>query len=166
MLHFEFLNKNDFNQHAECLFEILATNMNKIAPSGSTYNDDYIVWKEAVGEGIKKEKRQIIVIFLNDVIIGFFQYFINNDMFMMEEIQFKEEQQGKNNIFRDLYSFVFSVLPNNIKYVEAYANKLNDKSNAILLRLGLKKIGENKSGKSYHYRGNFSDLLAWYNRTK
>ena len=80
---------------------------------------------------------------------------------MMEEIQFKPEYQGKG-AFRDLYGFVLSNIKIDIQFVEAYANIKNTKSIAILQKLGLLNIGLNKNGRSYHFKGKFSDLVKWY----
>lgn len=77
---------------------------------------------------------------------------------MMEEIQFKPEYQGRN-VFRALYGFL--LLKEDIKFVEAYANTSNHKSIGILEKLGLSKIGTNKNGNSYHFRGKYSDLIKW-----
>ena len=166
MLSFTFLPKNKFNQFSEKLFEILSENMTKIAPTGNAYLEDYQTWNNAVGEGIKKDNRQIIIISSNTEIIGYFQYYTDNDIFMMEEIQLAPKYQGESNVFRLLYGFVLAELSSDIQFVEAYANKLNEKSNCILKRLGLKIIGENKSKTSFHYSGYFSDLLNWYNHIK
>ena len=45
---------------------------------------------------------------------------------------------------------------------------MNDKtikelaSIGILGKLGLKVVGENKSEKSFHFKGSFEDLTAWH----
>ena len=83
----------------------------------------------------------------------------------MEEIQIMESYQGKYNIFRDLYGFVFEQIKEDICFVEAYANKQNIKSLGILEKMGLSTIGENRNGISYHLRGTYTDLKMWYNKT-
>ncbi len=158
---FEYLNKPDFPTIACDIFNILADNMEIIAPTGNTREEDYKCWYEAVNDGLKREKRQIVLIKDADSIIGFFQYYTNSDTFMMEEIQFKPEYQGKN-IFRSLYGFLIPNIKDDIKFVEAYANTTNHKSMGILGKLGLAKIGINKNGRSFHFRGNYSDLIKWY----
>ena len=50
------------------------------------------------------------------------------------------------------------ILPPEVEFVEAYANKKNEKSQGILARLGLERIGENKNGNSYHFRGRYEEL--------
>ncbi|MGI5899977.1 MAG: GNAT family N-acetyltransferase [Christensenellales bacterium] len=156
--------KSDFGEYADRLFAILADNMSKIAPTGNTREEDYKTWNEAVGEGLQSESRQIVLITDegDERVIGFFQYYANEDTFMMEEVQIAAEYQGVNNIFRNLYRFVFANLHANIVFVEAYANKLNHKSGGILKRMGLKAVGANNSGTCIHYRGKYCDLLRWH----
>lgn len=164
MVRFEFLDKKQFNKYSNKIFDILSNNMSKIAPTGNSRNDDFIIWKDAVSESIKKDNRHIVLIFqeVTNQIIGFFQYSTTIETFMMEEIQLCPEFQGRYNIFRDLYSFVLRNVSDNLLYVEAYANKQNHKSIGILKKLGLKIIGENTNGKSFYFRGNYQDLENWY----
>ncbi len=160
-LSFDFLDKSDFYSVAVELFGILADNMESIAPTGNTREDDFKCWYEGVSNGLKRDERQIVLIKDADGIIGFFQYYTNADTFMMEEIQLKPEYQGKN-IFRKLYGFLVENIGEDIKFVEAYANITNHKSIGILEKLGLSKIGMNKNGRCYHFKGNYSDLINWY----
>lgn len=164
MARFEFLNKNFFHIYANKIFNILADNMSIIAPTGNSRDEDFKVWYGAVNDGIKKDNRQIILILekRSDDIIGYFQYYTNVNTFVMEEIQICSEFQGKDNIFRDLYIFVLNHISDDLVYVEAYANKSNHKSIGILGKLGLKVIGENKNGNSFHFKGKFEDLVCRY----
>ncbi len=162
MIGFEYLNKSDFSALAQQIFDILADNMTVIAPTGNTREDDYKCWSECVSDGFKKDERQIILIKDNENLVGFFQYYTNADTFMMEEIQFKAEYQGKN-LFRKLYGFLIPKIRKNIEFVEAYANISNYKSIGILEKMGLSKIGMNKNGRSFHFKGIYNDLLKWHN---
>lgn len=161
-LSFEYVNKPGFSAVADDIFNILADNMTAIAPTDNTREDDYNCWYGGVTDGLKRDERQIILIKDNDNIIGFFQYYINEDTFMMEEIQFKSEYQGKG-VFRALYGFVIPHIRDDIEFVEAYASISNSKSIGILKKFGLTNIGLNKNGRSYHFKGRYSDLLKWYN---
>ncbi len=160
-ISFEYLNKPDFSNVSNDIFNILADNMSVIAPTGNTREVDYNCWYESVSDGLNRDERQIILIKKNDNIIGFFQYYINEDTFMMEEIQFKSEYQGKG-VFRALYGFVIPHIRDDIEFVEAYASISNSKSIGILEKLGLTNIGLNQNGRSYHFKGNYADLLKWY----
>lgn len=161
MICFEYLNKSDFFAFARQIFDILADNMTVIAPTGNSREDDFILWSDAVSDGLKREERQIILIKDNANLIGFFQYYTNADTFMMEEIQFKSEYQGKG-VLRELYGFILNNIRNDLKFIEAYANVNNQKSIGILEKFGLSNIGLKKNGHSYHFKGNFVDLIKWY----
>ena len=160
-IRFEYLNKSDFAAFAQQIFNILADNMTAIAPTGNSREEDFILWFDAVRDGLQKAERQIILIKDDEGLIGFFQYYTNADTFMMEEIQIKPEYQGKN-VFRKLYGFLIENISKDILFVEAYANIANNKSIGILEKLGLSKIGTNKNGRCFHFKGNYSDLLKWY----
>lgn len=158
---FSFLEKTEFSSVSETLFGILADNMDCIAPTGNTREEDYKCWFCGVSEGLKCDKRQIVLIKVKNEIIGFFQYYVNDDTFMMEEIQFVSRYH-KTSVFRSLYGFLIENLRNDIVFVEAYANKLNKHSMGILEHMGLASVETNKNGNSYHYRGKYSDLIKWY----
>lgn len=158
---FSYLNKPDFSALSRDLFNILADNMEVIAPTGNTREEDCKCWFEGVSNGLKRDERQIVLIKDADCIIGFFQYYTNSDTFMMEEIQIKPEYQGKN-IFRELYGFLIQNIIEDIEFVEAYANISNHKSIGILEKLGLSKIGMSKNGRCFHFKGNYSNLIKWY----
>ena len=161
-LTFEYLNKADFSVFARQIFDILADNMTVIAPTGNTREEDYNLWFDAVSGGLQREERQIILIKDTETLVGFFQYYINADTFMMEEIQFKPAYQGKG-VFRALYGFIIPHIREDIELVEAYASTGNEKSIGILEKFGLINIGLNKNGRSYHFKGHYSELLKWYN---
>ena len=161
MIYFEYMNAKMFPSLSAALFGILATNMSTIAPTGNTYEADFSSWHTAVSNGLTNENRRIILIRNDDERIGFFQYFTNkNKLFMTEEIQLITAWQGSGHVFRRLYEFIVPYLPG-IKTVAAYANHRNKKSQRILEKLGLRVIGESKSGNSYHYRSQFSAFLDW-----
>lgn len=159
---FQYLDKKDFTALSQQLFDILADNMSVIAPTGNSRQEDYRCWFSAVSDGLIRKERQIILIKNGEEIIGFFQYYITEDTLMMEEIQLKAEFHGKGQIFRNLYGFLFENIPENLRYVKAYANKQNEKSISILQRLNLKIDGENKNSSSWLFLGDFAGLLSWY----
>ncbi|MBQ7016304.1 MAG: GNAT family N-acetyltransferase [Firmicutes bacterium] len=164
MIEFGYLNKNEFDKYARGLFAVLCENMSQIAPTGNDPEEDFKFWSQAMNEELQSEKRQIIMIIHkeSEKIIGYFQYSVNENVFMMEEIQINQAYQGRNNIFRDLYGVVFENMEAGVEVVEAYANKKNAKSIGILGKLGLEIVGENKRGTSYLCRGTYVDLLKWF----
>ena len=162
MVTFDILSKDKADKVLPSLFRILHSNMNVIAPTGNSCEEDLSVWYNAVAPALEKGARQIILIYDDAEIIGYFQYYVNITTFMMEEIQFKKEYQG-TGIFRLLYSYLFEIIPQETLYVEAYAHKQNSKSQNILKHLGLQIVGENTNGNSYRFRGDCQEMLKNYN---
>lgn len=156
---FTFLNKTTAAEILPELFDILADNMSKIAPIGNNYEEDQRRWLSAISDAIQKEPRQIILIWHGSSLVGFFMYYISvsGETFMMEEIQCKPEYHG-TGVFRQLYHFMFSHIPDTVTTVEAFANKQNTKSQGILCHLGLTCIGKNKTERTYHYRGAYQKM--------
>ena len=160
---FRFPEKPPAPEILDRIFAILAANMRVIAPTGLTYEEDKAQWMACVPPALEQETRQILLIYAGDELAGFFQYYVTADhgVFMMEEIQFKRAYQG-SGLFGELYRFLIPRLPADIAAVEAYADKRNAKSLAVLEHLGLSVIGENKNGISYRLRGDFSVLKEKY----
>ena len=164
MFEFSFLKKEQFPEYAVPLFAILDQNMSAIAPTGRSREEDFSFWVQAMEMQLKNERRSVILIFYrpSHEIVGYFQYSVADGVFFMEDIQFKPEYHGKYNIFRDLYGFVFDHIEEKFEFVEAYANKKNEKSMGVLKHLGLAIVGENRNGRSYRFRGRQADLMKWY----
>ena len=162
---FRYLQKPPSPAILDEIFSILAANMRVIAPTGLTYEEDRAQWLSCVPSALEKEARQMILIYDRDELIGFFQYYVTADhsVFMMEEIQFKPAYHG-NGLFGDLYRYLIPRLPEDIQAAEAYADKRNAKSLAVLGHLGLTVIGENKNRISYRLRGNFARLREKYGK--
>lgn len=160
---FTYLSKPDFPHIARDIFDILENNMSRIAPTGLTAEENYRCWYSSVSEGLKKAPRQIVLIQDGGKLIGFFQYYTNSETFMMEEFQLRPEYHG-TGIFRALYAFVIPCIPEHPPCIEAYASIRNDRSIGILQKLGLKKQNLNKTGHSWHFKGDYADFLRWYQR--
>ncbi|MBQ3549375.1 MAG: hypothetical protein IJA41_00205 [Clostridia bacterium] len=163
MFEFRFADKLQIEQLLPGLFRILHSNMSIIAPTDNSYDEDYRIWSSYMIPAIKKVQRQIVLMYVEGKLVGYFQYYINLDTnsLMMEEIQIGKEFQGIG-IFSAFYKWLVKQLPKNVKCVEAYANKKNLKSQGILKHLGLVKLGENKNGNSFYYKGKYVDLLNKY----
>lgn len=163
MFEFKFADKLQIEQLLPDLFRILHSNMSIIAPTNNSYEDDFEIWSSYIIPAIQKEQRQIVLMYVECKLVGYFQYYINVDInsLMMEEIQIAKEFQGMG-LFSEFYNWFIKSLPKNIMYVEAYANKKNIKSQNILKSLGLVESGENKNGNSFYYKGKYADLLNKY----
>lgn len=161
MFTFRYMEQKEFSGLAEKLFDLLADNMNRIAPSPNSREDDFASWCPMMEEQLAGDARKIVLISDDAAqIVGYFQYSLDSDTFHMEEIQFHPAMQG-SGLFRALYGFVLPRLPENIRFVEAYAHQDNAHSQAILSKLGLQVIGRNRNQTSLHYRGTYQKLLTW-----
>ena len=163
-MRIDVLRKADAESVLPKLFDILYSNMSRIAPTGNSYEEDFSTWISCVKPALEKAPRLILLLSDNDRLVGYFQYYVNNGIFMMEEIQFREEYKG-TGLFTELYCHLVEHLPSDIAFVEAYANKKNDKSIAVLTHLGLEIMGENKNGTSFHFRGSYEQLVRRYGST-
>lgn len=148
-----FLDKQKLGDILSDIFEILHSNMSLIAPTNNSYKDDFEMWSSYLISAMQKEQRRIVLMYVDNKLSGYFQYYINKDTvsLIMEEIQIKKEFQG-TGIFSEFYQWLVKKLPKDIESVEAYSNKNNFKSQAVLEHLGLVKMGENKNGNSFYYK--------------
>lgn len=160
---FAYADKRQLEQLLPVLYQLLHENMSRIAPTGNTYEEDFASWKGSVLPAMEKALRQIVLMHVGDAFAGYFQYYVTADRerLMMEEIQIREEFQG-SGLFTEFYRWLVRELPGDIVYVEAYANKKNFKSRAILGHLGLQQVGENKNGSSFFFRGSYARLREKY----
>lgn len=149
---FSFAPKNSLDALLPQLFSILRANMTAIAPTGDSYEEDLALWKAYILPALGDKDRQLVLLHWEGHLAGYFQYAVHGDTLMMEEIQIKPEYQG-TGLFRSLYQWLAKELPAGLARAEAYAHKSNQKSQAILEHLGLKKAGENPSGSSWRYQG-------------
>ncbi|MBQ3222089.1 MAG: GNAT family N-acetyltransferase [Clostridia bacterium] len=161
MLICRFLDPEQFESLARPLFDILADNMTKIAPTGCTREEDFALWHSSMLENLQSDERCILLAEQDGCLVGYLQYSLRGDTLLMEEIEIREDTQGKG-VFRALYSALLPAVGDRALYTEAYANKANQKSIGILGKLGLTVIGENKSGRSWHFRGTMAALRAWH----
>lgn len=158
MISCRYLDKSEISIRLPQLFSILHENMSGIAPTGNSYDEDYGLWKEAVAPALQKENRHIVLIFNDEVLIGYLQYYTNVTTFMIEEAQLQRAYQGRG-VMRQTFSFISGRISQDVPFVEAFANKENTKSQSILGHLGFTRIGENKKGSCYHYRGDCQSFL-------
>ena len=165
MTNFDFLfpDSGMLEEKLSDIFRILYFNMNSIMPTGNSYDGDYDAWRTYAVPAMQEKNRNVIFFYADGMFVGYFQYSLNVEAssLFMEDIQIQPEYQ-KSGLFSAFYSWLVRQLPDNIQTVEAYAGKANAKSQAILEHLGMHRVGENHSGRSYHYKGNYAFLLQKY----
>lgn len=134
------------------LFDLLYDNMKVIAPSGLPYEEEKNNWLATVSPAIDKAPRQVIMCFDNDTLAGFMQYYIRNDLLMIEEAQLAGAYQRTTAFYR-MCKHLSGILPNNIAHIEAYADKRNLNSISIMKKLGMEIVEDDESSPFLHLRG-------------
>ena len=147
---FQYLDKLEKEYWLPQLFHLLYENMKFIAPSGLSYDEERKLWLAAVSPALEKAPRQIILCFSNGELAGYAQYYTRGDMLMVEEVQLKKSYQRSFAFYR-LCKHLLFILPPEIRYVEAYADKRNIHSQQSMSKLGMKVIEED--GPFLHLRG-------------
>lgn len=162
-IEFKYWDKQDFEDVLPKMFEILHSNMSDIAPTNNLYEVDIKIWMSSIVPEMQEEFRETVLMYNDSELVGYFRYFLNNSRqsLLMEDIQIKSELQG-TGVFSSLYNWLTNRLPENILTVEAYVNKQNYKSRAVLEHLGLKCEGENKNGISLYFKGDYKVLYNMY----
>ena len=158
MIDYSFMDKDKAPGLMPELFAILSENMSAIAPTDNTYDEDFAIWSSNVGPALEKENRQVVLILDDGATVGYVQYYTNETTSMIEEAQLKSAFQGCG-VMRKAFAFIADNIPRDLLYAEAFANKLNLRSQNILTHLGFSNIGENKNGRCFHYRADCRSLL-------
>lgn len=156
---FEYADKAELEAILPRCFELLYNNMNSITPFARSYERELEEWYGEVYPAMRKDPRQIVLMYDDGALAGYFQYYVNAGVFMMEEIQISREHRG-SGLFRKLYTWLMGELPDGITTVCAYSHKLNPRSQAILHHLGLSECGE--QGDLLEYRGEYAVLREKY----
>ena len=144
-----FLNKPEKAVWLPRMFELLYENMEEIAPSGLSVEQEWEQFLSNVGPALEKMPRQVILATDNDHLVGYVQYYTRGDLLMVEEIQIRRGYRGL--LFLQLCRFLMDVLPVEMKTVEAYADPRNEKSRRLMAKLGMKELPE--EGDYVHLRG-------------
>ena len=91
---------------------------------------------------------------------GYFQYGVEGDALCVDEIEISPAYQ-RTLLFYRFCRFAAGRLPEGVSRVRAYINKNNRNSQTIAGKLGMKAVGENKSGSSWLYEGPIEKLAAF-----
>lgn len=160
---FCYLNKAEKDQYLPQLFDLLYENMQKIAPSGRSYEREKVEWLAEVSSALEKEPRQIILCFVYGELAGYIQYYIREKMLMVEEIQLKKEYQS-TLLFYKVCKFFLSILPGNLETIEAYADRRNLNSINLMEKLGMQSCESETDVFFVHMRGKVESIYLLFKR--
>ena len=157
---FNFLDKQKVSNTLPVLFNILYENMEKIAPFGKSYEEAKTEWLGQLNPAMKKDRRQIVLMYDGDALAGYAQYYTNDTILMIEEIQLKPKYQRRMLLY-EFCKFMKAILPSDITYIKAYADKRNINSQKLMEALGMIIVDE--TGEFYQYQGFYQKLLKQEN---
>ena len=119
-----FLDKETELPLLEQLFDLLYENMRTIVPSALPYEEEKQQWLSQVGPAMEKAPRQIVLVYDGEKLVGYLQYYINNGLFMVEEIQLRQDCRC-TSLFFTLWKFISRVIPEDVHTIESYADPRN-----------------------------------------
>ena len=151
------LNKETELHLLDLLFDLLYENMLPIAPSGLSYEAEKQQFLSCVRPALEKAPRQIVLLYEGEALAGYLQYYVNNGIFMVEEIQIRKGFRS-TVLFAQLWKFMVGVIPGDTQYIEAYADKRNLPSQRLIAKLGMQAIGETPDGACLHFRGSLNKI--------
>lgn len=133
------------------MFALLHENMEKIAPSGLSYEAERDAFLANVSPALEKAPRQVLLAVEDGDLVGYVQYYTRQELLMVEEVQIRKDHQG-TLLFLGLCRHLLGLLPEEIRVVEAYADRRNRNSLAIMEKLGMVPVQEEASP-FVHLRG-------------
>lgn len=158
---FSHLNKQEKDQWLPQLFDLLYENMQTIAPSGLSYEQEKAEWLAEVSLALEKAPRQIVICSVRGEIAGYIQYYIREQMLMVEEIQLREKYH-RTLLFYKICKYLISVIPDNLQTVEAYADRRNLNSIRLMEKLGMQSCETESDSPFVHMRGLAERVLLFF----
>ena len=149
-IEIKYLSKKEIITLLDDMYKIISTNMKNIIDTGNSNAENYINWKNSMYEELKKSNKRWVGAFENKKLIGYFLYKINFDSLNIDEIQIIKEHQGDGYTFKNLFKTILNEkLDKNDFKITTYVNKNNDKSNAIVKKLGFNILEVKERGIKY-----------------
>lgn len=147
-----FLDKDTELHLLEPLFDLLYENMQSVAPSGLCYEEEKRQWLSEVVPAMSKAPRQIVLLYDRKELAGYLQYYIHNGIFMVEEIQLRQDCRS-TSLFPALWKFMSHIIPEDTHTIEAYADPRNHLSRNLMKKLGMEQVEDPSCPHLLHFRG-------------
>lgn len=157
MVIIEMMDKAEKARYLPRLFRLLHENMKTIAPSDLSREQEENAYCANVSRALEKEPRRILLCLEGDSLVGFVQYYTRGDLLMVEEVQLHREYQ-RTLLLRRIVRVLNQSLPGEIRWVEAYADKRNLRSQKLMEKLGMVVLQEEDSP-FLHLRGSAAAVL-------
>lgn len=145
------------------LFRILHSNMTRIAPAGCNYEEDEKLWLNYILTALRGRSLNILLMYAGEELAGYCQYSIDGDIVQVDEVEIRPEYQ-RTMVFYRFCLFMMDELPRKVRFFTSYVRKDNQNSISIHESLEMERIGENRSGTSWQYRGEIEKAAARFRR--
>ena len=145
-----FLDKKEIKAVLPELYEIMAENGCRMPQ---------VLWLSEVGSALEKENRQLLLLKKEERILGFFMYYLRGECLVAEELQIVKASQRTG-----LYFALCRYLVRNfeqIKQIEAFAEKENLYSQKLMEKLGMRKTEEEGF---FHFYGDAESLRRHFTK--
>ena len=152
MISLFFMDKAEKDIWLPILFDLYYENMSKIAPSGSSYQQERTDWLAEVSSALDKEPRRVLLCTKDNALLGYIQYYTRDDLLMVEEVQIARDYHRTFLFFR-MCRFLSQHIPPQIQFIEAYADRRNIHSQKIMRKLGMVPISYDENSIFVHLRG-------------
>ena len=149
------MDKAQKNHWLPIIFDLYYQNMHSIAPSSLPYSQERSVWLSEVSPAVDKAPRQIILCQKDDQLIGYIQYYTRGALLMIEEFQICSFYQN-TLLFHRMCRYLGRQLPEEIRYIEAFADIRNHASLNLMKKLGFHEAEH--SSPFVHLRADFVEV--------
>ncbi len=151
------LTKKEILENIDNMYNIISDNMNEIAPTGNSKEEDYSNFKKYMLLELENENKRWIGAFYDNELIGYFLYKMKEKYINIDEIQIKKEHQSDKCTFIKLFKSILDDEDNFRDYdVITYVNDKNIKSKAIVEKFGFHFL--EKKGKGSKYITSYNNL--------
>lgn len=151
------MNKSEKETWLPRLFDLLHENMKTVAPSELPREQEKRVYCANVSRALEKEPRQILLCQEDNCLVGFVQYYTRGDLLMVEEVQLRRDYQ-RGMLLRRIVGYLTQTLPEDIRYVEAYADRRNSRSLLMMKKLGMQLLPGEEESPYVHLRGSAGEI--------
>ena len=158
MFSFSYLDKSKKSEYLPLLFDALYSNMQYIAPSGLTYEDEKSEFLREVGSALEKEPRKIVLCYSETELVGFLMYYTRENLLMIEELQIVKKYQ-RTRALKLLCKYMMKNLPENIEHIESFVHKSNVNSISLQKWLGM-EITEEINDTLLRLQGNAAKIKS------
>ena len=158
-----FMNPKEKDVWLPRMFTLYDSNMRRIAPSGLPFEREREAFLRELSPALDKAPRRVLLACSGDRLLGYIQYYTRDTLLMIEEVQVDREYH-RTRLFYRMCCAVAAELPEGISTVQAYADRRNLDSVAMMNRLGMKVIGDPSASPFLHLSGDAAGLYRRFTR--